>query len=63
MVHGGDWNKSFILVDGNGNELGCEWVDPHFGMFRITGEDGVLRDNEVPNGFTVRIEEARAPTP
>ena len=33
----------FLLTCPNGNELVCDWIDPHFGMFVPKGEKSFIR--------------------
>jgi hypothetical protein len=46
-VHGGDWDKSFVLLGPRG-AIECEWLDPYFGLFQIKGQEGFVMTKQIP---------------
>lgn len=59
-VHGGDWDKSFVLVGPRGL-VECEWLDPHFGFFQIKGQEGFVMTKQIPEGLEVIMPPERSP--
>jgi hypothetical protein len=51
-VHGGDWNKSFVIAGPSGL-IECEWLDPHFGIFQMKGHEGFVMTKQIPEGLEI----------
>jgi hypothetical protein len=59
-VHGGDWNKSFVIV-GPGGLIECEWLDPYFGIFQMKGKEGFVMTKQIPAGLEIIMPDQDSP--
>jgi hypothetical protein len=59
-VHGEDWNKSFVISGPNGT-IECEWLDPHFGLFKFKGKEGFVMTKQIPADLDIIMPDSRTP--